>query len=42
VPPGSLVLGVPGRVMGQVDDVLRGRIVDGARTYVNRSRALTA
>ncbi len=42
VPPGSLVLGVPGKVVRAVDDELRGRIVRGAKAYVERLRALGA
>jgi carbonic anhydrase/acetyltransferase-like protein (isoleucine patch superfamily) len=34
VPPGSLVLGVPGRVRGPVDDELRKRIQRTAEHYV--------
>lgn len=42
VPPGSLVLGVPAKVMRPVDDELRERIRQGAQTYVERARTLEA
>lgn len=42
VPPASLVLGVPGKVVRAVDDELRGRIERGARSYVEKIRALVA
>ena len=42
VPPGSLVLGVPGRVVRPVDAELSARIAHGARTYVERARELLA
>ena len=38
VPPGSLVLGVPAKVVRPVDDDLRERIADGWRSYVQRIR----
>jgi carbonic anhydrase/acetyltransferase-like protein (isoleucine patch superfamily) len=38
VPPGSLVLGVPGKVVRPVDAELTERIRHGARTYVERGR----
>lgn len=38
VPPGSLVLGVPGKVVRAVDEELRERIARGARTYVERAK----
>jgi carbonic anhydrase/acetyltransferase-like protein (isoleucine patch superfamily) len=34
VPPGSLVLGVPGKVVRQLDGVARARILDNAARYV--------
>ena len=34
VPPNSLVLGVPGRVVRSTDDVLRGRIAVAVEAYV--------
>jgi carbonic anhydrase/acetyltransferase-like protein (isoleucine patch superfamily) len=40
VPPGSLVLGVPAKVVRAVDDELRARIAHGARSYVAKLRAL--
>ena len=40
VPPGSLVLGVPAKVVRSVDDELRERIRHGAQTYVDRAREL--
>jgi carbonic anhydrase/acetyltransferase-like protein (isoleucine patch superfamily) len=33
IPPGSLVLGVPGRVVRAVGDAERARIARGAATY---------
>ena len=42
VPPGSLVLGVPGKVVRAVDAELRRKIAHGARTYVERGRAAAA
>jgi len=39
VPPGSLVLGVPAKVVRPVDDELRARIHHGAKTYAERARA---
>jgi carbonic anhydrase/acetyltransferase-like protein (isoleucine patch superfamily) len=42
VPPGSLVLGVPAKVVGAVDEQLLERIHRGARTYVERARAMMA
>jgi carbonic anhydrase/acetyltransferase-like protein (isoleucine patch superfamily) len=38
VPPGSLVLGVPAKVVRPVDDELRERIAHGARSYVERAK----
>jgi carbonic anhydrase/acetyltransferase-like protein (isoleucine patch superfamily) len=38
VPPGSLVLGVPAKVVRPVDDELRARIAHGARSYVERAK----
>lgn len=38
VPPGSLVLGVPARVVRAVDDGLTARIEHGWRAYVERLR----
>jgi carbonic anhydrase/acetyltransferase-like protein (isoleucine patch superfamily) len=35
VPPGSLVAGVPARVVGEVDEELRGRILEGCEHYVS-------
>ncbi|HEY3286384.1 MAG TPA: gamma carbonic anhydrase family protein [Gemmatimonadaceae bacterium] len=42
VPPGSLVLGVPGKVVRPVDAELRARIERGAKSYVEKIRALGA
>ena len=42
VPPGSLVLGVPGKVVRPVDAELTERIRHGAQTYVDRARELIA
>lgn len=39
VPPGSLVLGVPAKVVRPVDDELRERIRHGAASYVERAKA---
>jgi carbonic anhydrase/acetyltransferase-like protein (isoleucine patch superfamily) len=36
VPPGSVVLGVPGKVVRQVDDAGRARILSGAAAYVEK------
>jgi len=33
IPPNSLVLGIPGRVVRATDDALRGRIASGAAAY---------
>lgn len=38
IPPGSLVLGVPGKVVRQVDEATRGRIEHAWRHYVNQAR----
>jgi carbonic anhydrase/acetyltransferase-like protein (isoleucine patch superfamily) len=38
VPPGSLVIGSPGRVLRQVDDVMRERLEHGWRHYVDQAR----
>jgi carbonic anhydrase/acetyltransferase-like protein (isoleucine patch superfamily) len=38
VPPGSLVIGRPGRVLRQIDDVMRERIEHGWRHYVDQAR----
>jgi carbonic anhydrase/acetyltransferase-like protein (isoleucine patch superfamily) len=38
VPPGSLVLGVPGRVLREVDDAMRARIDHSWRHYVDQAR----
>jgi len=35
IPPGSLVAGVPARVVGQVGEELRGRILEGSDHYVS-------
>ena len=40
VPPGSLVLGVPGKVVHAVDAELRKQIEHGAKSYVERGRAM--
>ena len=40
VPPGSLVLGVPAKVVRPVDDELRERTLRGAQTYVQRAREM--
>jgi carbonic anhydrase/acetyltransferase-like protein (isoleucine patch superfamily) len=42
IPPGSLVLGVPAKVVKPVDDALRARTFDGAQIYVRKARELTA
>jgi carbonic anhydrase/acetyltransferase-like protein (isoleucine patch superfamily) len=42
IPPGSLVLGVPGKVVKPVDDALRARTLDGAQIYVRKARELSA
>ena len=34
VPPNSLVLGVPGRVVRSTDEALRGRIASGVEAYI--------
>jgi carbonic anhydrase/acetyltransferase-like protein (isoleucine patch superfamily) len=38
VPPGSLVIGIPGRVVRQVDDSMRERLEHGWRHYVDQAR----
>jgi carbonic anhydrase/acetyltransferase-like protein (isoleucine patch superfamily) len=38
VPPGSLVLGLPGKVVRRVDEAMRGRIEHGWRHYVEEAR----
>ncbi|QDV35541.1 gamma carbonic anhydrase family protein [Tautonia plasticadhaerens] len=38
VPPDSLVLGVPGKVVRQVDEAMRGRIDHAWRHYVEEAR----
>lgn len=38
VPSGSLVLGVPGKIVRPVDEAMRERILRGAQTYVERAR----
>ena len=38
IPPGSLVMGVPARIRGQVDDALRVRIRATVEHYVTLSR----
>lgn len=35
IPPGSIVLGIPAKVVRQVDDATRERIAAGARAYVD-------
>jgi carbonic anhydrase/acetyltransferase-like protein (isoleucine patch superfamily) len=35
IPPGSLVLGVPAKVVRQVDEKLRARIAAGVRAYID-------
>ena len=40
VPPGSLVLGVPAKVVRPVNDEQRDRIAHGAKAYVKRLREL--
>jgi carbonic anhydrase/acetyltransferase-like protein (isoleucine patch superfamily) len=42
VPPGSLVLGVPAKVVKQVDDETRARILRGAAAYVKMQERYTA
>ena len=42
IPPNSLVLGVPAKVVKKVDDALRARAQDGAQIYVRKVRELTA
>jgi carbonic anhydrase/acetyltransferase-like protein (isoleucine patch superfamily) len=37
VPAGSLVIGMPGRVLRQVDDVMRERLEHGWRHYVDQA-----
>ena len=37
VPPGSLVLGVPARVVRPLDEALRGRLASGVEAYVELS-----
>jgi carbonic anhydrase/acetyltransferase-like protein (isoleucine patch superfamily) len=39
VPPGSLVLGVPGRVVGQAGEEQKARIQEAARHYVEAVRS---
>ena len=38
IPPGSLVIGVPGRVVRPVDEAMRERIEHGWRHYVDQAR----
>ena len=38
IPPGSLVMGVPAKVIRPVDDLLRGRIRLGVEHYVHLAR----
>lgn len=38
VPPGSVVLGLPGRVVRDVDESLKGRIADTVRHYLDLAR----
>jgi carbonic anhydrase/acetyltransferase-like protein (isoleucine patch superfamily) len=38
VPPGSLVIGVPGRIVRKVDEALRSRIESTWRHYVEQAR----
>ena len=38
VPPGSLVIGIPGRVVRQVDEAMRERLEHGWRHYVDQAR----
>ena len=38
IPPGSLVMGVPAKIRGQVDDALRARIRETVEHYVELSR----
>ena len=42
IPPNSLVLGVPAKVVKPVDDALRARTLDGAQIYVRKARELSA
>jgi carbonic anhydrase/acetyltransferase-like protein (isoleucine patch superfamily) len=42
VPPGTIVAGVPGKVRGEVDDVLRERALKGVGLYVLSARAFRA
>jgi gamma-carbonic anhydrase len=39
VPPGSLVAGVPARIVREVGEELRGRIINAAAHYVQRAAA---
>ena len=39
VPPGSVVMGVPGRIVRQVDDAMMRRHAEGWRHYVELARA---
>jgi carbonic anhydrase/acetyltransferase-like protein (isoleucine patch superfamily) len=39
VPPRSLVMGVPGRIVRQVDSALAGRVADTWKHYVKEARA---
>ena len=38
IPPGSLVIGVPGRVVRPVDESMQERIEHGWRHYVEQAR----
>jgi carbonic anhydrase/acetyltransferase-like protein (isoleucine patch superfamily) len=38
VAPGSLVMGVPGRIVRKVDEALRARIASTWRHYVEQAR----
>ncbi len=38
IPPRSLVMGVPGKVIRQVNDEEIKRITDGAQTYIDRAK----
>jgi carbonic anhydrase/acetyltransferase-like protein (isoleucine patch superfamily) len=42
IPPGSLAVGMPARVIGQVDETRRAAIRDGNRHYVELSRSYLA
>jgi carbonic anhydrase/acetyltransferase-like protein (isoleucine patch superfamily) len=42
VPPNSVVLGVPGKVVKQVDDETRERILSGAAAYVRMQERYSA